>query len=88
MVGVAKEHADTQKGAGERSGKGGGLGGGRRAVTVTVRAECNLFSLVIDTPCRLMYRTFMPRPVRKSYIRQKDTKSDMCRNLVRFLRGA
>ena len=41
MVGVAKEHADTQKGAGERSGKGGGLGGGRKAVTVTVRAECN-----------------------------------------------
>ena len=36
IVGLAKEHADTQKGAGERSGKGGGLGGGRRAVTVTV----------------------------------------------------
>ena len=88
MVGVAKEQADTQKGAGEGSGKGGGGTVGRKAVAATVVAECNFFSLVRDTPRRLMYRTFMPHPVRKSYIRQKDTKSDMCRNLVRFLRGA
>ena len=63
MVGVAKEQADTQKGAGERSGKGGGLDGGDKAVAATVVAECNFFSLVRDTPRRLMYRVFMPRPV-------------------------
>ena len=63
MVGVAKEQADTQKGAGERSGKGGGGTVGRKAVAATVGAECNFFSLVLDTPRRLMYHTFMPQLV-------------------------
>ena len=63
MVGVAKEQADTQKGAGEGSGKGGGGTVGRKAVAATVVAQCNFFSLVGDTPRRLMYHIFMPRPV-------------------------
>ena len=64
MVGVAKEHAHMQKGAGEGGGgEGGGWTVGRKAVAATVVAECNFFSLVRDTPRRLMYRIFMPRPV-------------------------
>ena len=88
MVNVPKQHANTQKGAGERSVKGGGLDGGGKAVAATVVAECNFFSLVLDTLRRLMYRIFMPHAVRKCCIRQKDTKSDMCGNLAQFLRGA
>ena len=66
MVGVAKEHAHImQKGAGEGGGggKGGGWTVGRKAVAATVVAECNFFSLVGDTPRRLMYHTFMPHAV-------------------------
>ena len=78
----------AKRGGGEERWKGVGRGGGRKAVAATVVAECNFFSLVLDTPRRLMYHIFMPRAVRKCCIRQKDTKSDMCSNLVQFLRGA